>query len=288
LLTPEEEARARELREEITETRTEISETIEAIQERLQPSNLVAQARDSVRNAASEKVHQMANTAGDAADRVMGSSFMETVKANPIPTAMIGIGAAWMLYNRRAGEDRYRYYRGEPYRSYGRSGRYSAYGEGDRPYEGTYGAVGTRGINENTESVASRAKDYASDVTDRAQQFTGDVRETARRTSRRAQSTFEDTLRNYPLALGAAAALVGAVVGMSMPATETENQLMGDARDSVVDRARNLAGDAAERVGEAAVNAQDAVTRAASQVKDVASEVSDKARGSRNPTTGGG
>jgi len=283
LLTDEDEARARELRGEIAETRGDISETIDAIQERLQPGNLVAHASESVRNAASEKVKQMANTAGDAADQVLGSSFVETVKANPIPAAMIGIGAAWMLFNRRSESRGYRYDRGESYRSYDTTRGYG-YGSYDdrvgRPYEGTYGAVGTRGTigSEDTEGMASRAKDYAADVTSRAQEFTGDVGETARRTSRRAQVRFEDVLRNNPLALGAAAALVGAVVGMSVPATEAENQLMGDARDSVVERARGMASDAANRVSEAADSAQDAVSRATSQVKDVASRAADTTR----------
>src|SRR5947208_8683766 len=186
LLTDEDEARARELRGEIADTRSEISETIGAIQERLQPANLMAQAGETVRNAATEKVKQMANTAGEAADQVLHSSFIETVRANPIPAAMIGIGAAWMLFNRRSESRGYRYSGGDSYRSYETSGRYGSYGDSaDRPY----GAVGTRGTTgtENTQSVASRAKDYAADVTARAQEFTGDVRETARRTSRRAQ-----------------------------------------------------------------------------------------------------
>ncbi len=287
--TGEDEPRTRELREEIAETRTEISETIEAIQERLQPSHLVAQARDSVRNAASEKVQQMANTAGDAADRVLGSSFMETVKANPVPAAMIGIGGAWLLFNRRAGSRRYGYDDRESYRSYGGTRRH-AYGEGfDRPYDSTSGAVATRGTigSDDTQNVASRPRGYAADASDRAHEFAGDIRETARRTSRRAQTTFEDVLRNNPLALGAAAALVGAVVGMSMPATDAENQLMGDARDSVVERARGLATDAAERVSEAAGNTQEFVSRAANQVKDVAAQVSDKPRPGSDRTSRG-
>jgi hypothetical protein len=65
-----------------------------------------------------------------------------------------------------------------------------------------------------------------------------------------AQLKFNDVLRDNPLMLGAAAALIGAAVGMSVPATETENQLMGEARDAVVDRAQNLASDAASQVSE--------------------------------------
>jgi hypothetical protein len=278
LLTDQDEARARELRGEIAETRSGISETIEAIQERLQPGNLVAQAGETVRNAATEKVKQMANTAGDAADRVLRSSFIETVRENPIPAAMIGIGAAWMLFNRRAESRGYQDTSDETYRPYGRSGRYVSYGEGfDRPYERTYGAVGTRGTigADDSQSMATRAKDYAADVTSRAQEFTGEIRETARRTSRRAQVKFEDVLRNNPLALGAAAALVGAVVGMTVPSTETENQLMGEARDSVVERARGLASDAADRVSEAAGSVQDLAARAADQVKATPSRTTD-------------
>lgn len=267
LMTDEEEARAREIRGEIAETRGEISETIEAIQERLQPANLAAQARESVREKATEKVRQMSDTAGKAADQVMGSSFVETVRANPVPAALIGIGAAWMLFNRRSSRDT----RGD---SWSR-GAYEPYGRGayggplGREYTGNYGAVGTSGtVADEREDLTSRVQGYASDATARAQEFTADMRDSARRTSRRAQVRFEDVLRNNPLALGAAAALVGAVVGMSVPATETENELMGDARDSVVDRARNLASDAAGRVSDAAGTAQDLASRAADQMTD--------------------
>jgi ElaB/YqjD/DUF883 family membrane-anchored ribosome-binding protein len=274
LMSEEDDARAQAIRGEIAETRNEISETIDAIQERLQPGNLVAQAGETVRHAASEKVRQMANTAGDAADQVLGSSFMETVRANPVPAALIGIGAAWMLFNRRSRDYRY----DEAYRGYGTSGRRNPYVETlDRESAGSYGAVGTRGTigSQGIEEVRSRAKEYASDVTARAQEFTGEVRETARRTSQRAQVKFEDVLRNNPLALGAAAALVGAVVGMSVPPTATENQLMGEARDSVVDRARNLASDAAEQVSHAAGSAQSLASRAADQIKKSASGAHD-------------
>ena len=98
--------RTQEIREEIAQTRVEMSETIEAIEERLRPSNLVAQAGETVRNAATEKVKSMANTAGHAADRAMDTSFVQTVRANPIPAAMIGIGTAWLLMKGRSSESR--------------------------------------------------------------------------------------------------------------------------------------------------------------------------------------
>jgi len=48
-----------------------------------------------------------------------------------------------------------------------------------------------------------------------------------------------------------------------MPATETENELMGDARDTVVERARGVATEAAELVQNAAENAMDVAARTA-------------------------
>jgi len=55
---------------------------------------------------------------------------------------------------------------------------------------------------------------------------------------------------------------------MTLPETDAENEWMGDARDNVVERAKEIAGDAAQRVG-----------AAADQVKDVASRAADAAKG---------
>ena len=75
-------------------------------------------------------------------------------------------------------------------------------------------------------------------------------------------------MENTPLVLGAAAALIGAVVGMSVPGTEAENQLMGDARDAVVDRAREMASTAADRVSDAAGDVQQLATQVSDRSKD--------------------
>jgi hypothetical protein len=238
-LPAETDARARELRAEIAETRDEMSETIEAIQDRLTPSNIVANATDSVRTAATEKVKQMANTAGDAADRMMNNTFMDTVRANPLPAAMIGIGAAWLLMKGRSRED---YDRTSAYRD--------EYDWRTRTGASTlrYGSADTTPQRD----TAGRIGDVASTVASRASETVDEVRYAARRTARRAQFSFDRVLRENPLALGAAATLVGAAIGMTMPATETENELMGEARDSVVGRAREMASDAAERVSNVA------------------------------------
>jgi hypothetical protein len=283
-LPAEADERARELRVEIAETRGEMSETIEAIQDRLKPSNVVANAKESVRNATTEKVKQMANTAEYAADRVMNNTFMDTVRDNPVPAAMIGIGAAWLIMKGRSESRGYGnggYYRGEYDRSdYG--GRYdwrTRTGGADVRGYGAEGVLGETDFDPDTgEGVGERVSEKVSDVASRASEYVNDARYRARRTTRRAQSSFDRVLRENPLALGAAATLIGAAIGMTIPATEAENELMGDARDNVVERARGMASDAAERV-----------QNAAEQVKDVASKTANATRpdssGSR-PNTG--
>ena len=109
------------------------------------------------------------------------------------------------------------------------------------------------------------------DLTSRTREMAEDVRDTARQTTRRAQLKFNDVLQDNPLMLGAAAALIGAAIGMSIPATDAENQLMGEARDAVVDKAQNLATDAATKVSDAASNVQQAAGRAAGAAANVAS-----------------
>ena len=98
--------RTQEIRAEIEHTREEMSETIEAIQERLQPGNIVAGATERVRAAATEKVRNMADSASETArnamerTREMTGDFAEIGRQNTIPAAMIGVGVAWLLIDR--------------------------------------------------------------------------------------------------------------------------------------------------------------------------------------------
>ena len=286
--TDDTDQRTQEIREEIAQTRVEMSETIEAIQERLTPSHLVAQAGETVRNATTEKVKQMANTAGQAAEQVMDTSFVQTVRANPIPAAMIGIGAAWLLLKGRS--DSPRGYRSRDYR-YRTSGAYGStgdYGTGASAPGSAYGASGAYdagqrdwrvGTPESTAVGTTGYSEYASGsagASSRVPEFGGEMRNYSR-----AQSvSFDRVVRDNPLVVGAAAALVGVAIGMSLPASETENKLMGEARDSVVDRARDLAGDAAEKVKDVAGKAVEAAT----DVRDAAQKATGTTVGSANIT----
>ena len=113
--------RTQKIRAEIEHTREEMSETIEAIQERLQPGNIVADASERVRAAATEKVRNMADTASETArnamdrTREMTGDVAEIGRQNAIPAALIGAGVAWLII------DRFR--EGHSHRSWDRSSR---------------------------------------------------------------------------------------------------------------------------------------------------------------------
>jgi len=140
------EERTREIRAEIEQTRDELSETVNAIQDRLRPGNIAANAAESVkstvRNVASDTSQVVADRARDMAD----SDTVQYVRANPIPTAMVGIGIAgitWLALRGRDGQSRNRY------RTSARSSRdwrrLAPYNESDRYYRGGTGHTGYTG-----------------------------------------------------------------------------------------------------------------------------------------------
>jgi hypothetical protein len=227
-------ARTREIRAEIDQTRENMTETIDAIQERLRPASIVAQARDRVRSATSERMQQMAG---------------EGNRQNLVPAALIGIGTAWLLMN-RGDSPRRRSTRWYPEGSRVGSADYNS---GDEYYR----AVGTRGTAggediDTAEGQGSGVSGMAGRATGRAGEFAQEARTAVRRTSYRAQNQFSRMLDDNPLAVGAAALALGAVVGLAFPETERENEWMGEAKENVVERAKETAREAADRVKDAA------------------------------------
>jgi ElaB/YqjD/DUF883 family membrane-anchored ribosome-binding protein len=92
-----------------------------------------------------------------------------------------------------------------------------------------------------------------------------EARERVRQATSSAQNGAQRLVRENPLAAAAIAAAVGATVGLALPATHPENQLMGEARDVVVNRVQEAARGAAEAGHEAAHRVKDAATEATSK-----------------------
>jgi hypothetical protein len=281
-LDPDTERRTREIQAEIQHTREEMAETVEALQDRLRPSNVIADATDRVKTATSAKVKSMAETASDTAQDVMRETreraygVIEGARQNPIPALMIGAGVAWLLMDKsRNGET-----------SRQRSWRDSRYGS-SAYRNGSYYANETEPVYSDVDDNRTRDLRYDSDegITARAQSAAEEGLDMARRTTYRAQNQLQRMLRENPLLVGAAAVVVGAAIGAALPETQRENELMGETKESVVNRAQDVARNAASTVQEVA---KDAVGEAAQRVvAGGSSGSSDRSADNRNAGTGG-
>jgi len=342
-------------RAEIEVTRTELSETIDAIKDKLDPQHLVEQAKDSIHDATigkaqgalsgamdsvketvsnvMDKAKQFAQGSQGSAERDYSQpynqqgyyeartsngngSLMDTIKENPIPVALIGIGLGWLLMNARKGRSHhydYGYNSGYRYGTYGAAqpsetpryesnytpgqttqsfsgqGTYTQGGYGQGAYgqstygQGTYGSAGYQGtgtysgqttdsdqtrqnvvgeklgqVKENLGGVASNvqqgAVDMAQGVKERAGQAANEAQYQAMRLKLRAQEAagqagdvFGRTLQDNPLAIAAAAVGLGLAVGLLLPETQKEHQLMGETKDRLMDQAKDVAQDLGQK-----------------------------------------
>lgn len=318
-----------ELREEIEQTRSELSETLTAIEEKLSPQSLMEQAKEAAHEAVGDavdqtkeavheatigKVEHMVSNVGDTArgllggshERAMGrvtvsggggstqpgiaSAFVETIKENPLPTALAAFGLGWLWTHRAPAAPSVRT-------------RYSASGAGPTGYdtrrvpytrpEYESGGVGDT-AGRAAGQVQSAVTDAANRVQDTAGQAAGQVQSAAAETAatvgdtvgqaasqaqsaaqglvagtqqqaRQAQTQFQRLLRENPLAVGAVGLAVGAAVGLIIPETPQESQLLGGARDTLVDKAAGTAQDTLQKVGSVAQRAESAAESAAKE-----------------------
>ncbi|MGI8914021.1 MAG: DUF3618 domain-containing protein [Chloroflexota bacterium] len=92
--------------------------------------------------------------------------------------------------------------------------------------------------------AAGAVHQAAGQVQDTAQQLGTQVQYGARR----ARYGLEDALYGTPLGVGAIALAVGVAIGLAAPSTDLENQVMGEARDSVVQKAQDTAQETMHKV----------------------------------------
>jgi ElaB/YqjD/DUF883 family membrane-anchored ribosome-binding protein len=308
-----------EIRANIEQTRADMSETINAIQERLNPTHLKEQAKEQVREQFEEakemvreatigRVEHMVQHASDTVNDAR-YTMMDTIRENPIPAALVGLGLGWLFMNRST-RTPVRYsgrgsVRGVQTYSNDRIGYY----DNQRGYVGNQGGyVGNQGVSYDNRqgynnpgmidqgrqavgnvasSVGDTASNIASSVGDTASNIASSVGDTASNVAstvsdtasnlayqaqyqaQRVEDRFQNTLQTNPLAVGAIAVALGTAVGLALPQTERENQLMGEARDTLIDRAQEVAQDTMEKVQRVASDVTQDTTRS---VKDQARE----------------
>ena len=181
--------RPEEILAEIERTRTDMDATLSAIEHRLTPGQLVDQGIDYLRHSGANEF--VANLGG-------------SVKHNPLPVALVGIGLAWLM------------------------------AAGKRPDE----------HRERTSETLDRASSALQSTRQTLGQTAQSMRERAgaiasatRQQAARAKGGMDYMLREQPLALGAIGLAIGAVVAAMAPRTRQEDELMGEARDRFIEEA---------------------------------------------------
>jgi ElaB/YqjD/DUF883 family membrane-anchored ribosome-binding protein len=269
----------------IERTRGEISEDLRALGDKLSPERLKSDAKEAVQEAknAAKETLQEAKTVATDTFREVKDSAMETVQdkvddlrtsvrhverqtrdffsENAVPLALMGIGAAWFMAKRRQRPGMYYdggyRYEGERWSSSGGGGRTRPLGErvGERVRSMSEGA------EDRYDNVKDRVRDFAERETEQARQLARDAGHRVSESSERARDFMGRELQSArdfsrrvsddnPLAVGMAAIAAGIGVGLLLPQTEPERELLGSKRDE-------LLGDAKQTLSEMGQTAKD-------------------------------
>jgi gas vesicle protein len=126
---------------------------------------------------------------------------------------------------------------------------------------------GKRNIAPQVQGVADRATEGATAI---AATMSSTVSESARAGTQKVSGAFEEN----PLALGAVALAVGVATGFALPSTRREGELFGEAKESVVDRAKEIVSEKkeqAQHVAERVVSEAKTTVAAAARDEGLAS-----------------
>lgn len=213
-----------DLEREIDAKRASISNLVDSLESRFTPGQLFDQA--------------LSYTKGN------GGEFFQnlgtTLKNNPVPTVLTGVGLAWLAMNQNKP-----FQPGSASSGSGLGGMVSQVadqvsqafsGAGDR----LHGAADT--ARDHGQSLRSKAGDLSERATDSldamASQLTDNAHDVGQRVQEQASEVkgqFEQLLKEQPLVLAAIGIALGAALGAALPSTRKEDEWMGQTRDDLAD-----------------------------------------------------
>jgi hypothetical protein len=263
-----------EIERDVDHTRVEIALTLDALERRLSARHLVEKGFDMLKE-----------TLGD--NDAMNRS-LDLIRANPIPVALMGIGAAWLIASNTNVVDRLaRDRRIESARRRvvdmasnvgaragelvsdvaGRVGIGSSGSSGDVPLGHTgntmvddTGRADSDGWVHQVADIAQgalrSARDSGEAMLSRAGVYAGDG-------AGRVADQVSDAFQRHPLVIGSIGVMAGALIAALLPATRVEDELLGDTRDSLWHKTQKAGEQALTQARDAATRAVDAASGAA-------------------------
>jgi ElaB/YqjD/DUF883 family membrane-anchored ribosome-binding protein len=247
------------LRADIAQTRRRISGTLTVIQHRLSPQYLKQQA-----------VHAMKEKTREAGNRIVDS-----VRENPWPAIVTGIGISWLVSAVARARSQRQYQPYQPYEEFGERRPEAGEGLRERGREAVEqlrerGRETAEQWTERAKQIGEKAQEMGSRVTEQVSEKASQFAETARTQTKRAAQSARSTFQSHPLATGLATLAAGLTLGLLIPPSRKEKQWMGSASQDLVDTARELAQEAAER---GKVVAERAYESAREEAKEQSSEM---------------
>ena len=232
-----------EIEREIEQTRSRLSRDIDELGNKLSPSNLKEEAKTAIKDAAQGAVSNV----GEQARRT-SSRLVEVIRENPLPVIAVGAGVTWLLTQRSRSD-----VSGDRMARYAYTGPERRQGQNWQSGSSVSGKVGgaVSGVKDSVSEAAGGVAERASELKDQAGERIGELSGQARRQTQRIKTNLEHAAEENPLAIGIGAAIVGLALGLLLPGTQREDELMGSARDKLMDRA----GETVERAKDAAVEA---------------------------------
>ncbi len=240
---------------ETENTRAGIQENLDALERRLSPEEMLDQVEHAV------------GPVRDGAVR-FARNLGDTVRENPIPAAMVGIGLGWLLLSGRRGESAWD------------SGRADAPGDRIDPSRPANDPI----PGSTTDRAASRAREageWARERGERVRDGVSELADSAYRTvydkSHRAGAQISDRaaevgnfVQRRPIATGLAIAGIGAVIAAALLART-------DRGKAVVARASEAVREGSHRMGEAVRSTVEDVSEAAAEAASKAGNRLDEA-----------
>lgn len=297
---------SREIRSEIDRTRSDMDDTFAALDAKLTPKEIGLELWSLFKGG---------STTG-------ASKLWQVAREHPMPAAVVGLGLGWLMVesSRKSdaydGRDRgdYRGYGASSYRQgYARSGSYGDYSYDADEDSGVLSAAKDKvqdvagsakealssagdKVSDLGHQVADKASNLGHQVADKASNLGHQVsdkasglRRQAKTQVRRARVGFWQTMEENPLMVGAATLALGVVVGLLIPSTDKEDELMGETRDQlldqvketgqqVLDKSKHVAEAVADKVKEEARNQGLTPEGVVDKVKTVAKEATNTAK----------
>ncbi|MEO5859044.1 MAG: DUF3618 domain-containing protein [Pyrinomonadaceae bacterium] len=236
-------AEINKIKEEIVDVRSQMGETIDELQERLSVPAITANIKEEVSEQFASAVDStkelLYETAGKGLNNIMKNlSALTNMTGGVLPLVLIGAGAGLIVMNRR--------------------------GSGTNTKDGRSTNGGTVEFAKNQHSLGSTSSglgiaDAASSVYHHVEDAVSSTASKVADVAATGKEKYASYLDENPMAVGAVAAAIGLAVGLALPLTDAENDLLGETAGSIKEHIQDAAKETVGAIKETATEFLDSV-----------------------------